>query len=310
MKANIYDQGEVIVLRGPAYLQRLAYFALTTCLVLVGTVITVQQLIRSPWDAVYVLPVAFAATALGANTGYHMYFTHRSFTTHRFFRGVLALLGTLLCQDSVVQWVANHKRHHRHVDVVDRDPHTPRQFGEHRLVVLTLGLWWASMGWKFDRVLTTKKFYAGQMLVDPMLRWFDKHFAVISLSGFVLPFALGWVIGGQALAIKWFAYFGGFRVFVGYFFTEFVVNGLCHCLGSSKFNTKGQSTNLVFMSPLTLGATLHHNHHAFPRVLSPAIDKEFDPMKLVYWALQKLGVITMVPGPTPREVEEKRIRGC
>jgi stearoyl-CoA desaturase (Delta-9 desaturase) len=308
MTATPFDQGEVVVLRGQAYLRRLGYFVLTTGLVVTGTVIAVQQLILSPWDALYVLPVAFIATALGANTGYHMYFTHRTFTTHWFFRGFLALLGTLLCQDSVVQWVANHKRHHRHVDVVDRDPHTPRQFGNNRFAMLTVGLWWASMGWKFDRVLTSKKFYAGQLLDEPMLRWFDKHFVAISYAGFWVPFMLGWAAAGPELGVKWFAYFGAFRVFVGYFFTEFVVNGLCHCLGSFKFQTKGHSTNLVFMSPLTLGATLHHNHHAFPRVLSPAIDKEFDPMKLLYWALQKLGAINMVPGPAPHEVEKKRIR--
>ena len=75
-------------------------------------------------------------------------------------QATLALLGSLLCQDSVVQWVANHKRHHRHVDIVDRDPHTPWQFGESRFAVFTVGLWWASMGWKFGRVLSSKRFYA------------------------------------------------------------------------------------------------------------------------------------------------------
>ena len=123
MTATAFDQGEVVVLRGQAYLRRLAYFMVTTVLVVVGSMIAVQQLILAPLDALYVLPVAFVATALGANTGYHMYFTHRAFTTHRFFRGILALLGTLLCQDSVIQWVANHKRHHRHVDLANKDPH-------------------------------------------------------------------------------------------------------------------------------------------------------------------------------------------
>jgi len=307
MTTAAFDEGEVIHLRGRAYVGRLAYFAATTLLVTIGSAIAVRHLIASPWDAFYVLPVAFVATALGANTAYHMYFTHRAFATNRFLRAFLALLGTLLCQDSVVQWVANHKRHHRHVDVVDRDPHTPRQFGDHPLVALTAGLWWASMGWKFDRILTAKRFYAADLLDEPILKWFDRHFIVISYAGFIFPFALGWAIGGQDLAIKWFAYFGALRVFIGYFFTEFVVNALCHCVGSSKFRTRGNSTNLVFMSPLTLGATLHHNHHAFPRVLSPAIDDELDPMKLLYWVLQKSGVIVMTPGPTPDEVDAKRI---
>jgi len=237
-----------------------------------------------------------------------MYFTHRTFTTNQFLRGVLALLGTLLCQDSVLQWVANHKRHHRHVDIADKDPHTPRQFGQSRLAILTIGLWWASMGWKFDRKITVKKIYAGQLTDEPLLKWFDKNFVLISYSGLLLPFFFGFIIGGYELGIKWFAYFGAFRVFVGYFFTEFVVNGLCHAVGSFKFQAKGHSTNLEFLSPLTLGATLHHNHHAFPRVLSPAIDNEFDPMKFLYQALARMRLIVILPEPSADEIEKKRIK--
>ncbi|MDH6146129.1 MULTISPECIES: hypothetical protein [Paraburkholderia] len=64
---------------------------------------------------------------------------------------------------------------------------------------------------------------------------------------------------------------------------------------------------MPFLSPLTLGATLHHNHHAFPRVLSPAIDREIDPMKQFYWLLQRLGIIVIAPGPTSDQIQEKRI---
>ncbi|HVL08396.1 MAG TPA: hypothetical protein VM512_04475, partial [Burkholderiaceae bacterium] len=77
-------------------------------------------------------------------------------------------------------------------------------------------------------------------------------------------------------------------------------------VGSSKFQTKGRSTNVVFMSPMTLGATLHHNHHAFPRALSPAIDKEFDPMKMLYLLLEKIGLIVITSGPTSAEIQKKR----
>ncbi|MGE4243412.1 fatty acid desaturase [Ramlibacter sp.] len=303
-----FDEGEVVYMDAAIYARRVAYFLLTTFIVVLGSAVAVRELLLSPWDALYVLPVAFIATALGANTGFHMYFTHRSFKTNAVARGGLALLGTLLCQDGLIQWVANHKRHHRHVDVADRDPHSPRQFGADPWRVLTVGLWWASMGWKFSRILTDKRFYAGQMLDDALLSWFDRRFVLISYAGFVVPFGLGWAIGGEDLAVKWFAYFGAFRVFVGYFFTEFVVNGLCHCVGSSKFVTKGNSTNLVLMSPLTMGATLHHNHHAFPRVLSPAFDGEPDPMRVVYRWLERWGLLVMNPDPSFVEIEAKRMQ--
>ena len=219
----------------------------TTVLVVVGSMIAVQQLILAPLDALYVLPVAFVATALGANTGYHMYFTHRAFTTHRFFRGILALLGTLLCQDSVIQWVANHKRHHRHVDLANKDPHT-RQFGDNRFLVLTIGLWWASMGWKFDRTLTSKKFYAGRCSMSQCLAGstsISSRFpSLVSQSRFLLDLqleALNWEQDGLPISVL-----SGVRWLL---FTEFVVNGLCHCVGSSKFRTKGRSTNLVSCRP-------------------------------------------------------------
>lgn len=47
--------------------------------------------------------------------------------------------------------------------------------------------------------------------------------------------------------------------------------------------------------------------HAFPRVLSPAIDREIDPMKQFYWLLQRLGIIVIAPGPTSDQIQEKRI---
>jgi stearoyl-CoA desaturase (Delta-9 desaturase) len=300
-----FDKGEVEVLCGPRYWARAGYFLFVSLLVIPGMVFAVRELWAAPMDALFVLPIAFLATSLGANTAYHMYFTHRTFATGPVFRSVLAFLGSILCQDSVAQWVASHKRHHRHVDIVGKDPHTPRQFGDSAPVVLTAGLFWASAGWKFSRLRTSRAFYASQIVADPISGWFDRHFVMISLAGLALPFFAGWIVGGVALAVKWFCYFGAFRVFAGYFFTEFVVNGLCHAVGSRKFDVKGRSTNLIFLAPLTLGATLHHNHHAFPRVLSPAIDGEIDPMKAIYWLLRKLGVIHEEPGPCASEVRAK-----
>jgi stearoyl-CoA desaturase (delta-9 desaturase) len=287
-------------------MRRAGYFGLVSLLVIAGTVIAAMELNASPFDAFYVLPIAFLATSLGANTAYHMYFTHKTFTTGIIFRGILALLGTILCQDSVAQWVANHLRHHRHVDVVGKDPHTPRQFGDSPLKTLTIGLFWASAGWKFSRVISSKKFYAKQLLDDRISGWFDRHFTAVSLAGFWMPFVLGWLLGGTNLALKWFAYFGALRVFIGYFFTEFVVNGICHILGSRKFNIKGNSTNLTLLAPLSFGATLHHNHHAFPSVLSPAFDGEIDTMKMIYWLLERLRIINIKPGPTQNDIAVKK----
>ena len=304
---NHIDSKEVYRLPNLAYTQRVLYFAVTTLIVVGGTIIAIGEFMASPLDVFYVLPITILIIALGVNTGYHMYFSHHSFDAIPTFKYLLAYLGSITCQDSIIQWVSNHKRHHRHTDSVDLDPHMPRKFGDNKWVMLKLGLAWATFGWKFSRTSTSKAYYGKVLLSDPVIEWFDKYYVVVSYSGFVIPFVLGYIAGGMDLAIKWFAYFGAFRVFAGYFFTEFVVNGLCHIIGTSKFKTNGQPRNLARISWLTLGTTLHHNHHAFPRALSPAIDGEWDPMSMVYILLEKVGAISNCRAPSAEEVELKKL---
>ena len=302
-----HDATEVYRLPFHTYIQRVLYFTVTTLIVAGGTVIAIGEFMASPLDALYALPVTLLIIALGVNSGYHMYFSHHSFDAVPAFKYLLAYLGSITCQDSIAQWVSNHKRHHRHTDSVDMDPHTPHQFGDKKWVMLTLGLAWSTFAWKFSRTSTSKGYYARALLSDPVIDWIDKYYVAVSYSGFVIPFILGYIVGGMDMAIKWFAYFGAFRVFMGYFFTEFVVNGLCHCIGTSKFKTKGQPGNLDKISWLTLGTSLHHNHHAFPRALSPAIDGEWDPMDVVYTLLQKVGAISNLRAPSSEEVALKKL---
>jgi stearoyl-CoA desaturase (delta-9 desaturase) len=126
MNEALFDKGEVEVLSRWQHLGRISYFARVSLPIIPGTIIAISYLLMSPQDALYVVPIALIATSIGSNTAYHMYFTHHTFTTGRLFRGVLAFLGTILCQDSIAQWVANHKRHHRHTDIVKLDDITQK----------------------------------------------------------------------------------------------------------------------------------------------------------------------------------------
>ncbi|MGV2862720.1 fatty acid desaturase [Achromobacter sp. AGC39] len=289
------------------HIRRCSYFTLVGFLSIYGTAITIPLLWRNPYDALYVLPIAILGAAFGVNTACHMYFTHRTFRTGQKFRGLLALLGTLVCQDPIILWAANHVRHHRYVDIPHKDPHTPLQFGQFWIIKWTAGLWWASIGWKFSKIVSSKSNFPNDLKNDKMVSWFDRHFSSVSLAGLWLPYAIGFAYGGADTALKYFAYFGGFRVFVGYFITEFVINGLCHTIGSNKFRAAGHAKNLSWLSPLTFGATLHHNHHAFPDALSPAIDGEIDTMNIFYKPLENFKIISTPHTPSAAEIESKRL---
>src|SRR5690242_12636763 len=54
----------------------------------------------------------YVFTAFGVTLGYHRMFTHRAFDSSRPFRAVMAVLGSMAVQGSVITWVADHRKHH------------------------------------------------------------------------------------------------------------------------------------------------------------------------------------------------------
>jgi stearoyl-CoA desaturase (delta-9 desaturase) len=51
-------------------------------------------------------------SGLGVSVGFHRYFTHGAFKTSRPLRIALAVAGSLTFQGPVIDWVADHRRHH------------------------------------------------------------------------------------------------------------------------------------------------------------------------------------------------------
>ena len=54
----------------------------------------------------------YGLTALGVTLGYHRLFTHRAFESSRVFRAIVAVLGSMAMEGSVITWVADHHNHH------------------------------------------------------------------------------------------------------------------------------------------------------------------------------------------------------
>src|SRR4051812_21090540 len=96
-----------------------------------------------------VLAVMYVTTAFGIPLGYPRLLPPRSFATRRWVEYALAVLGTMAVQGPVITWVADHRKHHAHTDR-DGDPHSPHGHGS-GLKGAVAGLWYAHMGWLFDR---------------------------------------------------------------------------------------------------------------------------------------------------------------
>ncbi len=204
--------------------------------------------------AVFFVPVTWPAVALcvgcyylrifGITAGFHRYFAHRAFKTSRVFQFCLGFLGCSAVQKGPLWWAANHRRHHKHSDR-DDDPHSPVRHG----------LWWSHIGW----VLSTK--HDG---MDPdEIKDFSKYPELRALEFF------HWVPGalmayGCYLIAGWSGVVWGFIVSTVFLYHgTFLVNSVCHLLGTRRYQTGDQSRNNWWVAILTMGEGWHNNHHHF-----------------------------------------------
>src|SRR3984893_14400589 len=68
------------------------------------------------WQDLVVLAVSYVLTGAGITVGFHRLFTHRSFKTRRSIRALFAVLGSAAVEGPLIEWVSNHRKHHRFSD--------------------------------------------------------------------------------------------------------------------------------------------------------------------------------------------------
>ena len=216
------------------------------------------------WPDLVVMGITYLLTGLGITVGFHRLLTHRSFKTSAPMRGLLAALGSAAVEGPVIEWVANHRKHHQFSDEPG-DPHSPHVEHGSGLRGALVGLYHAHVGWIFKGdALADREHYAKDLLADPVVAFVDRMFLLWVLAGLAFPFLLGLALTGTLLggltALLWG---GAVRMFCLHHAT-FSINSLCHFFGRRRFDTADQSRNVSWLALPTLGEAWHNNHHAFP----------------------------------------------
>jgi stearoyl-CoA desaturase (delta-9 desaturase) len=150
--------------------QQRRYAIATLILPIVGMLVLIAALWGTwvtPIDLV-LLAVMYTATTIGVSVGFHRLFTHRSFATRPMIRVVLAVLGSMAAEGSLIFWVAAHRRHHRYSDR-HGDPHSPHLYAP-GLWGRLRGLWHAHAGWLYRHEPTDVTVYAKDLIRDPTMR--------------------------------------------------------------------------------------------------------------------------------------------
>jgi stearoyl-CoA desaturase (delta-9 desaturase) len=223
-------------------------------------------------------------------------------TDHKPVEYALAVAGSMAVQGPVIDWVADHRKHHAHTDE-EGDPHSPHVGHGSGLA----GLWHAHVGWLFDaNGQADRKKYAPDLMDDAGMRRINRRFLTWVTLSLGIPFALGLALTGTLVGGLTGLLWGGLvRVFFVHHIT-WSINSICHFHGARRFATDDESRNVWWLAPFSLGEAWHHNHHAFPRSAFHGLRWwELDPTGMVIRGMQKLGLAWNVVRIAPERQAQK-----
>jgi stearoyl-CoA desaturase (delta-9 desaturase) len=255
---------------------------------------------------VIVFALMYALSGFGVTVGFHRMLTHRAFQTHAATRYLFAILGSLSVQGPVIDWVADHRKHHAHADE-EGDPHSPHVGHGAGVRGALRGLWHAHAGWLWRTHGQARAHkYARELVEDPGMRVINRRFPLIVLASLVLPALLGLALTGALRGALTGVIWGGFaRIFLQHHIT-WSVNSICHFFGHRRFDVEDHSTNVFWLALPSLGESWHHNHHAFPRSAAHGLRWwELDPSAALIALMRRLGLAWNVVRIAPERQAQK-----
>lgn len=244
--------------------------------------------LAAPWTfswqgVVLMLGLGWLTGSIGVCLGYHRLFTHRSLAVSRPLRWVIAMFGTWSGQGPLIEWVADHRKHHALSDR-EGDPHTPNDGG-----------FWSHILWLIweptdDTVEEHCRRWAPDLMKDPVLRFFDRFYMLWHFLLAGVLFGIGFLVGGAAMGWS-FVVWGMFVRLVYVLHATFFVNSASHIWGYRNYDTRDNSRNLWWVAIVSYGEGWHNNHHAYPRSANNRHKWwEFDPTYVAIRLLAAVGL--------------------
>ena len=252
-----------------------------------------------------ILGAMYLLTGIGVTVGFHRLLTHRSFQTYPVLERTFAILGSLAVEGSVMDWVADHRKHHAHADK-EGDPHSPHVGHGSGL----RGLWHAHTGWLLEsQGQADWKRYASELYEDQRMRQIGRRFPLLAVASLAFPTLAGFMLHGFTLggALRGYIWGGLVRIFIVHHVT-WSVNSICHFFGRRRFDIEDRSTNVAWLCLVSFGESWHHNHHAFPRSAYHGLRRwEIDPSGWLVTALERVGLAWNVVRIAPERQRAKTL---
>ena len=247
----------------------------------------------------------YSISILGVTIGFHRQLTHGGFETPTAIKIILAVMGSLAVEGSVIRWVADHRRHHMFTDK-EGDPHSPHLVEEDGIKGIVKGLWHAHIGWFFVEETTVVPRFAPDLLKDRGIKIVSDLFPLWAILSFAIAPGIALAVTHSFhAAITAFVWGSLVRIFLMHHVT-WSVNSICHYFGKRPYETGDKSTNNWLMSIVSFGEGWHNNHHAFPSSAFHGLEWwQIDISGLAIRAMRKVGLVRNVRVPTERQLARK-----
>jgi stearoyl-CoA desaturase (delta-9 desaturase) len=220
------------------------------------------------WSAWLGFALVLVANGIAITAGYHRLWSHNAYKASALLRLPLALFGAATLQNSILVWASGHRRHHRYIDDLDKDPYCANR-----------GLWFSHIGWMLRDYESSREDFSNvrDLQRDPIVVWQHKHYGPLALAmNFIPPLILGWITG------DWLANLllaGVLRLVICHH-TTFFINSLAHYWGKQPYTDRNTARDNGVLALLTYGEGYHNYHHQFQNDYRNGVRWwQFDPTK-------------------------------
>ncbi|XP_001602540.1 acyl-CoA Delta(11) desaturase [Nasonia vitripennis] len=192
----------------------------------------------------------------GVTGGAHRYWTHKSYKANMPFRIILMICYCISGQNTLYDWVRDHRVHHKFSET-DADPHNSNR-----------GFFFAHVGWLMMRkhpevIRKGREVDMSDVLADPVVAFAQKYFVPLKLLfAFIIPVLVPVYFWDESLRIaivsQWFL-----RYMLLLNFT-WSVNSAAHLWGNKPYDKKISPVENRLVAFLSMGEGWHNYHHVFP----------------------------------------------
>jgi stearoyl-CoA desaturase (delta-9 desaturase) len=274
--------------------------------ILVFSVLTLIALVGTPiWALTYgfdgfeigISIFLFYFTGMSITAGYHRLWSHKTYNAHPVVRFILAVGGAMTLQNSILHWSSDHRVHHKHVDVNDKDPYSAKR-----------GFWFSHIGWMLREYQATR--YSDyenckDLQKDKIVMWQHKYYLpIVLISNFGITALLGWLNG----SIVGMILLAGVTRLVLVHHVTFFINSLAHMWGSRPFTDKNSARDNGILAFFTFGEGYHNFHHIFEYDYRNGVKWwQFDPTKWLIKSLSYVGLTSKLRTCPEERIEKAKL---